>query len=106
MTSRRRFVAGLGMATVAGMAAPMASSGAGAGGTASGGKEAAMDEAEFLLEPGLIHLNTGTFGLTTGKDADTVSFLFKLYYEKGGRGNPSIRYTTGGPCRVFGSLAT
>lgn len=53
MTSRRHFIAGLGASTIAGMAPPLA--GAGTGG--------AMDEPDFLLEPGLIHLNTGTFGL-------------------------------------------
>ena len=62
MATRRGFIAGLGAATIAGMAPASAGAGAVEGG-AGGVTEAAMDEAEFLLEPGLIHLNTGTFGL-------------------------------------------
>jgi selenocysteine lyase/cysteine desulfurase len=61
MHSRRRFIAGLGAAGLAGMAPSISSGGdAGAG---AGGVAAATAEPEFLLEPGLIHLNTGTFGL-------------------------------------------
>src|SRR5688572_33310142 len=54
MASRRHFIAGLGAATITGIA-PAAG--------AQGDAGAAMDEPEFLHDPGLIHLNTGTFGL-------------------------------------------
>src|SRR5690349_24365415 len=58
MTSRRGFIGGLGAATLAGMAPAMA----GADNAISAGGST-MQEAEFLSEPGLVHLNTGTYGL-------------------------------------------
>jgi len=38
-----------------------------------------MDEAEFLLEPGLIHLNTGTFGLTPRLVRERVAAATRLF---------------------------
>src|SRR4249919_1388580 len=61
MASRRQFIAGMGAAAIAG-AGPTIGGGGGSTGAAIS-REAAMNEAEFLLEPGVIHLNTGTFGL-------------------------------------------
>src|SRR6187455_600446 len=56
MASRRQFIAEMGAATSAG-ATPAIGGGGGIG------LKVAVEEPEFLLEPGLIHLNTGTFGL-------------------------------------------
>jgi selenocysteine lyase/cysteine desulfurase len=38
-----------------------------------------MDEPEFLLEPGLIHLNTGTFGLTPRYVRERVAAAMRLF---------------------------
>ena len=38
-----------------------------------------MDETEFLLEPGLIHLNTGTFGLTPRRVRERVAAATRLF---------------------------
>ena len=76
MTSRRRFIAGLGAATMASIAPPTA--GAGEPG-AGAGMAAAMDEAEFLVEPGLAHLNTGTFGLMPRHVRERVAWATRLF---------------------------
>jgi selenocysteine lyase/cysteine desulfurase len=60
-SSRRRFIAGLGMASIAGLAP-----GVGGGGAAHAAET--LPEVlgvEYLTDPGLIHLNTGTFGSTS-----------------------------------------
>lgn len=56
-SSRRRFIAGLGMASIAGLAPGV---GGGSGGARAA--DASSPESEYLLEPGLVHLNTGTYG--------------------------------------------
>jgi selenocysteine lyase/cysteine desulfurase len=74
MATRRNFIAGVGAATMAGMAAPGAGT-IGGGGSAGG----TMGEPEFLLEPGLIHLNTGTFGLTPRLVRERVAAATRLF---------------------------
>jgi selenocysteine lyase/cysteine desulfurase len=75
MASRRQFIAGMGMATMAGMATPLPGARELAGG---GGTEAAMQEPEFLGEPGLIHLNTGTFGLMPRHVRERMAWATRL----------------------------
>lgn len=59
--SRRSFLAGVGVASIAGIAPEL-----GGGGAAFAAETAdASSASEYLLEPGLIHLNTGTFGATS-----------------------------------------
>jgi selenocysteine lyase/cysteine desulfurase len=74
MTTRRRFIAGLGAATMAGMAPPITGAQ-----DAGGGAGMAMDEPEFLLEPGLIHLNTGTFGLMPRHVRERMAWATRLF---------------------------
>jgi selenocysteine lyase/cysteine desulfurase len=45
----------------------------------SGGAESAMDEPEFLVEPGLAHLNTGTFGLMPRHVRERVAWATRLF---------------------------
>ena len=63
-SSRRRFIAGLGVASIAGLA-PGIGGGGGSGGAHAAEAASGRAGAEYLLEPGLIHLNTGTFGATS-----------------------------------------
>jgi selenocysteine lyase/cysteine desulfurase len=77
MASRRRFIAGVGMATMAGMAAPFPGTGDALG--SGGGEAAAMQEPEFLSEPGLIHLNTGTFGLMPRRVRERMAWATRLF---------------------------
>ena len=46
---------------------------------ASGGAESAVDEPEFLLEPGLVHLNTGTFGLMPRHVRERMAWATRLF---------------------------
>ena len=74
MASRRGFIGGLGAATLAGMAPTLAGAGEAIG---LGGS--AMQEAEFLSEPGLIHLNTGTFGLMPKRVRERMAAATRLF---------------------------
>jgi selenocysteine lyase/cysteine desulfurase len=58
--------------------AGMAPGFAGAAIAASGGAEPAMDEPEFLSEPGLVHLNTGTFGLMPRHVRERMAWATRL----------------------------
>lgn len=59
-SSRRRFIAGLGAASVSGLLPGI--SGAAIGGNSAAVPVDAAASGEYMLEPGLIHLNTGTLG--------------------------------------------
>lgn len=74
MNSRRDFIGSLGAATLAGMAPAIAGA---SDTTVPGGTT--MQEAEFLSEPGLIHLNTGTFGLTPKHVRERVAWASALF---------------------------
>jgi selenocysteine lyase/cysteine desulfurase len=74
MSSRRDFIGCLGAATLAGMAPSIAGAG-----EATGPGGMTMQEPEFLSEPGLIHLNTGTFGLTPRYVRERVAWATALF---------------------------
>ena len=76
MASRRQFIAGMGAATVAGVAPTIAM---GSDAAAGGSRQALMAEPEFLLEPGLIHLNTGTFGLMPRHVRERMAAATRLF---------------------------
>ena len=59
-SSRRRFITGLGAASVTGLIPGI--SGAAIGGKSGAAPVDAAASGEYMLEPGLIHLNTGTLG--------------------------------------------
>ena len=73
--SRRRFLAGLGGASIASLAPGVG----GGGGAARAAEDAASDAAEFLLEPGLSHLNTGTFGLMPKHVRERMAAATRLF---------------------------
>lgn len=71
--SRRRFIAGLGAASVAGLAhAGIGERGAPASPVAPGQAESQAQSSEYLLPPGLIHLNTASLGATPRAVLDRV----------------------------------
>jgi len=92
MTTRRRFIAGIGAGTMAGMAP--SSGGAVEGGS---GGAAAMGEAEFLGEPGLIHLNTGTYGMQPRVVRERVAAATRLF-----ESNPVLQGYKEAPDTVLG----
>jgi selenocysteine lyase/cysteine desulfurase len=63
-TSRRDFLAGLGLASIA-AAGPALGTSSGSGGAAAAGEE-------FLMAPGLLHFNTGTTGASPRAVVDAV----------------------------------
>jgi selenocysteine lyase/cysteine desulfurase len=81
MTTRRRFIAGLGSATVAGLAPPMA-----AARDSTAPCIDTTDEPEFLLEPGLIHLNSGTLGLMPRRVRERMAAATRQF-----EGNPVVQ---------------
>jgi selenocysteine lyase/cysteine desulfurase len=92
MTSRRGFIGGLGAATLASMAPATAGAGEAVG---LGGSS--MQEAQFLSEPGLIHLNTGTYGLQPRVVRERVAAVTRLF-----ESNPVLQGYKEAPDTVLG----
>jgi selenocysteine lyase/cysteine desulfurase len=65
---------------------------------AGGGAGMAMDEAEFLVEPGLIHLNTGTFGLMPRHVRERMAWATRLF-----ESNPVVQGYKEAPDTVRGA---
>jgi selenocysteine lyase/cysteine desulfurase len=95
MSSRRRFIGSLGAATLAGMAPAIAGASDASEATAPGGST--MQEAEFLSEPGLIHLNTGTYGLQPRVVRERVAAVTRLF-----ESNPVLQGYKEAPDTVLG----
>jgi selenocysteine lyase/cysteine desulfurase len=56
-----------------------------------------MEDAEFLLEPGLVHLNTGTYGLTTRLVRERMAAAARLF-----ESNPVLQGYKHAPATVLG----
>jgi selenocysteine lyase/cysteine desulfurase len=73
--SRRRFLAGLGVASIASLAPGIG----GGSGAARAAEDAASEAPEYLVEPGLSHLNTGTFGLMPKHVRERMAWATRLF---------------------------
>jgi selenocysteine lyase/cysteine desulfurase len=89
----------MGAAAIAGAGPTIGGGGDRAGGSI--GAEAAMDEPEFLLEPGLIHLNTGTFGLMPRLVRERMAAATRLF-----ESNPVLQGYKDAPDTVRGQAET